>query len=53
MKAEKKAAEKELKVKEQVEQKNETSNDAAHNILDEESLDPNVKITVVFIQVHN
>ncbi|KAK7913115.1 hypothetical protein WMY93_013326 [Mugilogobius chulae] len=40
MKAEKKAAEKEAKIKEHVEQKKET-NDDAHNILDEESLDPN------------
>uniref|UniRef100_A0A8C6SSM4 Lysine--tRNA ligase n=1 Tax=Neogobius melanostomus TaxID=47308 RepID=A0A8C6SSM4_9GOBI len=41
MKAEKKASEKEAKVKEQLEQKTETSNNAEHNILDEESLDPN------------
>ncbi|KAJ0056241.1 hypothetical protein NL108_004526, partial [Boleophthalmus pectinirostris] len=40
MKAEKKAAEKEAKIKENVEQKKETNNDA-HNLLDEESLDPN------------
>ncbi|XP_033838809.1 lysine--tRNA ligase isoform X1 [Periophthalmus magnuspinnatus] len=40
MKAEKKAAEKEAKIKEHVEQKKETNNDA-HDLLDEETLDPN------------
>ncbi|CAL9701895.1 unnamed protein product [Knipowitschia caucasica] len=40
MKAEKKAAEKEAKIKEHVEEKKETSDDA-HNLLDEETLDPN------------
>ncbi|XP_030620472.1 lysine--tRNA ligase isoform X1 [Chanos chanos] len=43
MKAEKKAAEKEAKVKEQLEQKKETNDKQEHNIFgaDEESLDPN------------
>uniref|UniRef100_A0A8C6SA32 Lysine--tRNA ligase n=1 Tax=Neogobius melanostomus TaxID=47308 RepID=A0A8C6SA32_9GOBI len=54
MKAEKKASEKEAKVKEQLEQKTETSNNAEHNILDEESLDPNqyFKIRTQAIQYH-
>lgn len=45
MKAEKKAAEKEAKVKEQVEKKKETNDQAAQNAcgLDEETLDPNVR----------
>lgn len=46
MKAEKKAAEKEAKSKEQVEQKKETNDVAAQNAcLDEETLDPNVRFT--------
>ncbi|XP_076584433.1 lysine--tRNA ligase isoform X1 [Chaetodon auriga] len=40
MKAEKKAAEKETKIKEQLEQKKETNDQAAQNV-DEETLDPN------------
>lgn len=45
MKAEKKAAEKEAKVKEQVEKNKESNDQAAQNAsgLDEETLDPNVR----------
>lgn len=45
MKAEKKAAEKEAKVKELVEQKKESNDQGAQNAcaLDEETLDPNVR----------
>lgn len=44
MKAEKKAAEKEAKVKEQAEQKKESNDQGAQNayVVDEETLDPNV-----------
>ena len=45
MKAEKKAADKEAKVKEQVEQNKESNDQAAQDAsgLDEETLDPNVR----------
>lgn len=44
MKAEKKAAEKEAKVKEQVDQKKESDNQGAQQACeDEETLDPNVR----------
>lgn len=45
MKAEKKAAEKEAKAKEQVEQKKESNDQGVQNVcgLDEEALDPNVR----------
>lgn len=44
MKAEKKAAEKEAKVKDQQEQKKESNDQAAQNAcVDEETLDPNVR----------
>lgn len=54
MKAEKKAAEKEAKVKDLVEQKKESNGPAAENAagLDEESLDPNVSFCAwLFIPV--
>lgn len=48
MKAEKKAAEKEAKSKEQVQQKKESNNQEVQNAcgLDEETLDPNVRFYV-------
>lgn len=53
MKAEKKAAEKEAKVKEQVEQKKESNDQGTQNALDEETLDPNVRnMCSYFTSVH-
>lgn len=53
MKAEKKAAEKEAKVKEQVEQKKESNDQGTENALDEETLDPNVRVLrSYFTSVH-
>lgn len=53
MKAEKKAAEKEAKVKEQVEQKKESNDQGTENALDEETLDPNVRVLrSYFASVH-
>lgn len=53
MKAEKKAAEKEAKVKEQVEQKKESNDHGTENALDEETLDPNVRVLrSYFTSVH-
>lgn len=53
MKAEKKAAEKEAKVKEQVEQKKESNDQGTQNALDEETLDPNVRVLrSYFTSVH-
>lgn len=49
MKAEKKAAEKETKVKEQLAQKKESNDQGAQNVcgLDDETLDPNVRLCVI------
>lgn len=48
MKAEKKAAEKEAKVKEQVEQK-ESNDQGVQNALDDETLDPNVRFLYSYL----
>lgn len=51
MKAEKKAAEKDAKLKEQVEQKKESNDQAEQNVteLDEATLDPNVRFLLLIL----